>query len=408
MAAVAFAREHGLELAVRGGGHNVAGTAVADGGLVVDCSPMDSVRVDPDAERAWVEPGARLHDVDVETQAHDLVVPAGFVSTTGVAGLTLGGGFGYLSRKHGLTVDSLRSVELVTADGEFVRASEDEHPALFWALRGGGGNFGVVTAFEFELHELASPILAGPVAYHLDDAPAVLREVAAAVDAAPDEVACLVAMRTAPPAPFLPEDVHGAPVLLVVLLYAGDAADGEDALAPLRVIGDPIADAVGPKPYAVFQTTFDEASAPGARNYWKSHYLPTLSGAAIDVMCAHAADIESPESTLGMMAMGGEIACRPADATPYQHRDAEWAVNIQSRWRKADEVDEHVSWARDAFDALTPHATGGVYVNFISRDERERIHDAFDAATYERLAAVKAEWDPENVFHRNQNIEPAA
>ncbi|WP_409338703.1 FAD-binding oxidoreductase [Halalkalicoccus ordinarius] len=408
MTAIAFAHEHDLEIAVRGGGHNVAGNAVCDGGLMIDCSAMRSVRVDPKAKTAWIEPGALLHDVDVETQAHGLVLPGGFVSSTGIAGLTLGGGFGYLSRAFGLTVDNLRSVELVTADGRFVTASEDENPDLFWALRGGGGNFGVVTAFEFDLHELESTVLAGPIAYDFADAPAVMREVATAVREAPDEVACLMAIRKAPPAPFLPEEVHGELVLMVVVMYAGSVEAGEKALAPIRGIGSPIVDAVGPKPYATFQTMFDAATDAGARNYWKAHYLSEMSGEAIDAMCDYAITIVSPETTIGMMALGGEISRRPAGSTPYQHRDAEWVVNVQSRWREAAEDDVHIAWARDLFDALTPHATGGTYVNFISHDEGEqRIHDAFGTDAYERLVAVKAEWDPENVFHLNQNVRPA-
>ncbi len=408
MAAVAFARDHELEVAIHGGGHNVAGNAVCDDGLMIDCSAMKSVRVDPEQQTAWVEPGTLLHDVDVEAQAHGLVLPGGYVSSTGVAGLTLGGGFGHLSRTFGLTVDSLRSVELVTADGRFVTASESENPNLFWALRGGGGNFGVVTAFEFDLHELDPTVLAGPVVYGITDAPPVMREVAEAIDQGPDEVACMMAIRKAPPAPFLPEEVHGELVLMVVVMYAGDVETGESVLAPIREIGSPIADAVGPKPYTMFQTMFDGATNAGARNYWKAHYLPEMSDEAIDIICESATTIDSPETTIGMMALGREITRRPADSTPYQHRDAEWVVNIQSRWRDADEDDSHIAWARELFDALTPQATGGAYVNFISQDESEqRVHDAFGDEVYDRLAAVKAEWDPENVFHLNHNIQPA-
>jgi FAD/FMN-containing dehydrogenase len=409
MAAIAFAREHDLEIAIRGGGHNVAGNAVCDDGLMIDCSAMKSVRVNPETKTAWVEPGALLHDVDVESQAHGLVLPGGYVSSTGVAGLTLGGGFGHLSRTYGLTVDSLRSVELVTADGRFVTASESENPDLFWALRGGGGNFGVVTAFEFDLHELDPNVLAGPIVYDIADAPAVMREVADAVDRAPDEVACMMAIRKAPPAPFLPKEVHSELVLMVIVMYAGDVGTGEKVLTPIREIGSPIADAVGPKPYATFQTMFDGATNAGARNYWKAHYLTEMSSEAIDIMCEYATTIDSLETTIGMMALGREISRRPAESTPYQHRDAEWVVNIQSRWREAAEDDAHIAWARELFDSLTPHATGGAYVNFISQDEGEqRVHDAFGGDVYDRLATIKAEWDPENVFHLNHNVRPAA
>jgi len=408
IAAVEFARERGLEISIRGGGHHVAGHAVTDGGLMIDCSNMKSVRVDPDRKRAWVEPGALLHDVDVETQAHGLVLPGGFISLVGIAGLTLGGGFGYLSRSLGLTVDNLRSIELVTAEGAFVTASESENPDLFWALRGGGGNFGVVTAFEFDLHDLDPTVLAGPVVHDIADAPEVMREVSEVLGAGPDEIGCVMTIRKAPPAPFLPEAVHGQLVLMVTVMYGGDVSAGEEALAPIRAIGSPIADAVGPRPYATFQTMFDASAGTGARNYWKTHYLAAMSEEAIAVICDRGADIASPETAIGMMALGREIARQPADSTPYQHRDAEWFVVIQARWREADEDATHVGWARGLFDGLAPHATGGVYLNATSPDDGEAdVHDALDEETYDRLAAVKAQWDPENAFHLNPNVKQA-
>nr|WP_224448691.1 FAD-binding oxidoreductase [Haloprofundus salilacus] len=405
MQAVGFARDHDLEIAIKGGGHNVAGYAVCDNGLMLDLSKMRSVRVDSESRTARVEPGAVLHDVDQETQAHGLVVPGGFVSSTGIAGLTLGGGFGYLSRKYGLTVDSLRSVDLVTADGELVRASEDENPDLFWGLRGGGGNFGVVTSFEFDLHDLSPTVLAGPVAHTFEDAPQVMREVAAVMHEAPDNVSCLMAIRHAPPAPFLPQEIHGERILLIAMIYAGDPNEGKTALGPLREIGDPVADAVGPKPYTAFQSTFDAANAEGARNYWKSHYAE-LSDEVIDVLCEHAERLPTPESTIGMLALGGEISRQSADSAPYPHRDAPWVLNLQARWREPED-ERSIKWSRELFDALTPHASGGVYVNFITEtDDKERIRAAYGEEVYDRLAALKAEWDPENRFHLNQNIEP--
>ncbi|WP_458190276.1 FAD-binding oxidoreductase [Haladaptatus sp. NG-WS-4] len=375
---------------------------------MLDLSRMNSIRVEPDEQTARVEPGAVLHDFDLEAQAHGLATPAGFVSTTGVAGLTLGGGIGYLSRKHGLTVDNLRSVDLVTADGEFVRASEDENPELFWAIRGGGGNFGVVTSFEFELHELGPTVLAGPVVWSFDDAPAVLREVAAAVRNAPDEVSCLPVLRHAPPAPFLPEDVHGEKVLVVAMIHAGDPDKGKAALATLRTIGTPIADAVDSKPYVAFQSMFDAASGPGARNYWKSHYIADLDGDAIDTLCEYAARMTSPESAIGMLSLGGAVGRKSADTTAYPHRDATWVLNIQSRWHERENEGRHVKWARNLFDAMIPHSTGGVYVNFIDGDEgNDRVRAAYGDDLYNRLTEIKTEWDPENVFHLNQNIEPS-
>ncbi|MBA1147571.1 FAD-binding oxidoreductase [Ectothiorhodospiraceae bacterium WFHF3C12] len=408
MQAVRFAGEHGLEIAIRGGAHNVAGNGACDNGLMLDCSAMTGIRVEPEARIAHVEPGARLGDLDRETQAHGLATPLGFISGTGVAGLTLGGGFGYLSRKHGMTVDNLRAADVVTADGRFVRASADENPELFWALRGGGGNFGIVTRFELDLHPLGPQVMAGPVVHDFEDAPAVLREVDRVMREAPDEVSCLVVLRHAPPLPFLPESVHGRMILLLAMIHTGDTADGERALAPLRAIGNPIADKVCPRPYTAFQSMLDASAAFGARNYWKAHYLPPMSGSAVDTLCDRAGRMTSRESVVGMMTLGGAIARRRADSTPYSHRDASWVLNIQARWRAAPEDDTHIGWAREAFEAMTPHATGGVYVNFLGGDEgAERLRAAFGAGTFERLASVKADWDPGNRFHLNQNIPPA-
>lgn len=407
MSAVTFATNNDLLLSVRGGGHNVAGNAVCDDGLVIDLSVMTGVRVDPETKTARVEAGALLSDLDHETQAHGLAVPCGFVSSTGIAGLTLGGGFGYLSRKYGLTVDSLRSVDLVTAAGEFVRASADENSDLFWGIRGGGGNFGIVTSFEFDLHDLGPTVLAGPVVHAFEDAPNVMREVAAVMREAPDEVSCLMAIRHAPPAPFLPEEVHGEMILLMAIIYAGDPAEGEAALSSLREIGDPIADAVGPKPYAAFQSTFDEANAAGARNYWKSHYFAELTDEAIDVLCEHAPLMTSPETTIGMLALGGAVSRESADSTAYPHRNAAWVVNLQARWREPEDEQRHIEWTRTLFDALVPVTTGGVYVNFISEDEGpERVRAAYGDEMYDRLVALKDEYDPENLFSMNQNVKP--
>lgn len=407
MAAVTFAREQALDIAIKGGAHNVAGNAVCDGGLVLDLSAMKSIRVDPAAGTARVEPGALIRDLDKETQAHGLATPGGFISSTGVAGLTLGGGFGHLSRKHGLTVDNLRSVDLVTAGAKPVQASEDSHPELFWALRGGGGNFGVATSFEFDLHPLGPQLLAGPVVHAFDDAPGALRELAALMREAPDTVSCLPVIRHAPPAPFIPEAYHGKLIVLFGLIHTGDSEKGEQALAPFRQIGSPIADVVGIKPYTAFQSMFDATANAGARNYWKGHYLGELSGESIDVLCDHAARMASKESVIGMLSLGGAIAREPSDSSPYPHRDAAWVLNIQARWRAAEEDEQNVNWARDLFDAVAPHTTGGVYVNFISGGEgAERVRAAYGDTIYERLQAVKKDWDPENVFHLNQNIAP--
>lgn len=266
----------------------------------------------------------------------------------------------------------------------------------------------MVTAFEFALHELGPQLLAGPVVHDFVDAPRVLREVANILREAPDEVSCLPVLRYAPPAPFIPEAFHGKMILLLAMIHAGDSTEGEAALAPLRRIGEPIADAVGLKPYTAFQAMFDASANAGARNYWKGHYLSELSGEGIDVLCEHAGRMVSKESLVGMLSLGGEVARRPAETTPYPHRDAAWVLNIQARWRDAAEDERHIAWARETFEAMTPFTTGGVYVNFISGDEgAARVQAAYGDAIYRRLAALKREWDPHNVFHLNQNIVPA-
>lgn len=408
MAAVRFARAQGLELAIRGGGHNVAGHAVCEGGLMLDLSTMTAAQVDPRRRVVRVEPGALLADLDKETQAHGLVTPGGFISSTGVAGLTLGGGFGYLSRRFGLTVDNLRSVELVTAGAKPVQASEEEHPELFWGLRGGGGNFGVATAFEFDLHDQPPEVMAGPVVHDAADAPAVLRRVAEVMREAPDEVACLPVLRHAPPKPFIPEAFHGEMILLLAMIHSGDPAHSEAALAPLRRIGRPIADVVARRPYVTFQSMFDATASAGARNYWKGHYLDTLEGEAIDVLCDRARRMPGQESSIGMLSLGGETARRPADSTPYPHRQATWVLNIQARWREPEDDERQIAWARDTFESMVPFTTGGVYVNFISGDEGEaRIRAAYGEDAHARLVALKRRWDPDNVFHLNQNISPS-
>src|SRR6056297_1833093 len=321
IAAVNFAREQDIVLAIRGAGHNIAGNAVCDDGLMLDLSAMRSVQVDPKEKTARVEPGATLADFDHEAQAFGLATPLGINSTTGVAGLTLGGGFGWLTRKYGMTVDNLRSVDVVTADGERRRASEDENPDLFWGLRGGSGNFGVATSFEFDLHEVGPEVLAGPVVYPGEDAAGVLRHVRDFNEEAPDEAAVWAILRKAPPLPFLPSDTHGVGVLVVVAFYAGDMDEGEQVLEPLRSYGDPIADAVGPHRYAEFQQSFDPLLTEGARNYWKSHNFDELPDEAIDTAVEYAAEIPSPLSEIFFAQLGGEMARVPDDATAYPHRD---------------------------------------------------------------------------------------
>ncbi|ELY60987.1 FAD-binding oxidoreductase [Natronococcus jeotgali] len=406
IAAVSFAREYELLLSVRGAGHNIAGNAVCDDGLELDLSRMRSVRVDPAGKTAQVEPGATLADVDHETQEFGLATPLGINSTTGVAGLTLGGGFGWLTRKYGMTVDNLRSVDVVTADGELRHASEGENADLFWGVRGGSGNFGVVTSFEFDLHEVGPEVLSGPIVYSGEDAPAVLRHVRDFNEDAPDESAVWTILRAAPPLPFLPESVHGVGVVIVVAFYAGSLEKGEEVLAPIREFGDPIADAVGPHRYAEFQQAFDPLLAEGARNYWKSHNFDELSDDAIDTAIEYAEKLPSPLSEIFFGQVGGAMARVPTDATAYPHRDAAYAMNVHTRWEDPAMDDRCIAWTREFYEDMRTHATGGVYVNFISELEGEE--SLAYGENHDRLVEVKTRYDPTNLFRMNQNVEPAA
>ena len=404
--AVNLARERDLLVSVKGAGHNIAGNAVCDDGLVIDLSPMKSVRVDPEERTARVEPGVVLNELDRETQLFGLATPVGYNSTTGIAGLTLGGGFGWLSRKHGTTVDNLRSVDVVTADGELVRASEGRNEDLFWGVRGGGGNFGVVTSFEFELHEIGPEVLSGLIAHPFDDAEAVLREYREFVADAPDEVVAWFVIRHAPPLPVIPEEWHGEKILGIAAFYAGDANEGEEALRPLREIGDPIADAIGPHTYVDWQRAFDPLLGEGARNYWKSHNFVEMTDGMIDNFVEYGESLPTPLSEIAVAQLGGAINRVPVDATAYPHRDAEFLMNLHTRWEDPERDEECVEWARGLYDAMTPHATGGVYVNFVPEEVGEER--AAYRENYERLVAVKDEYDPDNLFSMNQNVAPSA
>jgi FAD/FMN-containing dehydrogenase len=405
---VRLAAQHGLLLSVRGGGHNIAGNAVCEGGLMLDLSRMAAVRVDPGAGTARVEPGARLADFDREAQAFGLATPLGINSTTGIGGLTLGGGFGWLSRKHGLTVDNLISADVVTAAGELVRASATEHPDLFWAIRGGGGNFGVATSFEFRLHPVGPQVMAGLIVHPFSAAPAVLREYRDLVAKAPDELCCWVVMRKAPPLPFLPPEVHGTEVLVLALCHAGDLAAGAEAAAPFRAIGTPIADVVGPTPYAGWQAAFDPLLTPGERNYWKSHDFVELADGLLDVIGGAVRRLPSPQCEIFIGHLGGAINRVPAEATAYPHRDVSFVMNVHTRWSRPAEDAPCIAWTRALYDATAPFATGGVYVNFMPEDEAARVRAGAYGANYERLARVKAAYDPRNLFRMNQNVAPAS
>lgn len=402
---VNVAREHDLRVSVRGGGHSVAGNAVCDGGLMIDLSPMRWVRVDPARRRAHVGPGATLGDFDQEAQAFGLATPLGIMSDTGVAGLTLGGGFGVLSLKYGLTIDNLVSADMVTADGRLVHASAEENPDLFWGLRGGGGNFGIVTNFDFQLHPVGPTVLGGPVFYHGDDAPTVLRQLRDIVGETPDEQAAAAVTRLAPPAPFLPDELHGRPVIIVLAFHCGPLEQAHRDLQPLRQLAPPAADLIEPRRYVDFQRLLDPNQQPGYGNYWKAEYLTGLPDEAIDVLADGLQRTTSSLSDVKIIPLGREIARVGEDDTAYSHRDAPFIVNINGRWDPHDDPEPHIAWTRQLWDALQPWSHGGGYINFMEADEaQDRIRAAYGDATYQRLVDLKHTYDPTNLFQLNHNI----
>ena len=405
--AVDFARDRQLLLSIRGGGHNIAGNAVCDGGLMIDLSAMKSVRIDPSNRTARVEPGVLLAEFDKEAQAFGLATPLGINSTTGVAGLTLGGGFGWVSRKLGLTVDNLLSADVVLAEGALVHASPNENEDLFWAIRGGGGNFGVVTSFEFRLHPVGPEVLAGLIVHPLSNAKQILQGYRRVAADAPDDLSCWAVMRKAPPLPFIPSEFHGKEVLILALCYVGDPAKAEAAIAPLRALGQPVAEHVGPMPFVGWQQAFDPLLTPGRRNYWKSHDFVELGDAAIELMIDYAGRLPSPECELFIAQLGGAVNRVPATSTAYPHRDVNFVMNVHTRWGDASQDRACIGWAREVFDRMAPHATGGVYVNFMPGDEAQRVRRGAYGPNYERLSKLKAKYDPGNLFRQNQNITPA-
>ncbi len=404
--AVNFAQTNGLLLAVRSGGHNIAGSAICDDGIVIDLSQMKAAVVDPASRRVTVEAGATLADLDAATQVHGLATPLGINSTTGVAGLTLGGGFGWLSRKLGMTVDNLESAEVVTAEGAALRASATEHPDLFWALRGGGGNFGVVTRFEFRLHPVGPGVLSGLIVYPIASAKSVLQQYRAFMAKAPDALSVWTVLRLAPPLPFLAESVHGQGVIVLALIYAGDPKEGERLIEPLRKFGTPLGEHVGVQPYCAWQQAFDPLLTPGARNYWKSHNFTTLPDQLLDTVVEYIGKLPSPECEIFFGAIGGATTRPAPDAMAYAHRDAQFVMNVHGRWQDAADDARCIAWSRDYFNASAPFASGGVYVNFLTADEIDRVRSAY-GSNYDRLVQIKGKYDPNNLFRTNQNIAPS-
>jgi FAD/FMN-containing dehydrogenase len=405
-AALRFAGDHRMLVSVRAGGHHIAGNAVAEGGLMIDLSGMRAVSVDAGKRTATVAGGALLGDFDRAAQAHGLATPLGINSTTGVAGLTLGGGFGWLTRRYGMTIDNLLAATVVTPDGEIRVASATSEPDLFWALRGGGGNFGVVTSFDFRLHPVGPTVYAGLVFYPFAQARQVLRAWRDFAVQAPDDLSVWAVLRKAPPLPFLPATVHGTDVVIFAAAYAGDVAAGERAAAPLLAFGDVLANALMPMPYAGFQGAFDPLLTAGGRNYWKSNNFRTLTDAALEVAIESAAGLPGPECEIFLAQLGGAMARVDAAATAYAGRDAHFVMNVHGRWSDPRDDGRVRTWARQVFARMAAHATAGGYVNFLTEDEAERVMASY-GPNYPRLQRAKRRYDPQNRLRMNLNIEPA-
>jgi UDP-N-acetylenolpyruvoylglucosamine reductase len=405
--AIAFARRTELPIAVRSGGHSFPGMSVCDDGVVIDTSLMKRVELDLENHTARVEAGTLLGELDQATQAHGMAVPAGIVTHTGLTGLTLGGGIGWLQRKYGLTCDQLLSVELVTADGRFVTASEEENPELFWAMRGAGANFGVVTEFEFRLNPLGPEVLAGPVVWALEDSPEMLRFYRDWIEDVPDELTTIVVHRRAPAGPAFPPELHGKHVLMVGCCWAGDPDDGERVIAPLRAFKPPLLDLCARKPFVVHQAMFDPTFPHGRWYYFQSRDVARLSDELIDLTVEHMGRIVSPHSGSPIFHLGGAIARAGDDATAYGGRSAGHTININGISETADGFDEEREWVRDYWAALEPFQTSA-YVNFMMDEGLDRVRQAYGPERYARLQALKREWDPDNVFRLNQNIPPAS
>jgi FAD/FMN-containing dehydrogenase len=402
---VRFARENEVELSIRGGGHNIAGLSLSDGGLTLDMSHMRAVAVEPDAKLARVAAGCKLGDVDRATQEHGLAATLGFVSATGVAGLTLGGGFGYLTRRFGWTVDDLEEIEIVTADGDLRRASRIENPDLFWALRGGGGNFGVVTEFVFRLHEVGPQVTGGLIAWPATRAGEVLDTYRQITDSAPRELTLVAVRRNAPPAPWVPQDLHGTPIIIIVACHSRTAQQAEADLAPLRALGDPIADLIMAKDYAVQQTLLDATMPSGNHYYWKSEFVPELSDGLIEAYHAQFEGLSAPANQMTLFHMAGALGERDADDGAVGNRDAAFACVIQAMWTPdSAAADANRDWVRRGWQAVRPFSTGGNYINFQTDDEaHDRLAESY-RGNLDRLRAVKSKYDPTNLFRVNRNI----
>ncbi len=404
--ALRFARQHDLPVSVRGGGHSVVGYSVCDGGVMIDLSHMKAVSVDPARRVARAAGGLVWGELDLATQRHGLATTGGTISHVGIGGLTLGGGIGHLMRRHGLTVDDLRAVDLVTADGDHLHVDAEREPELFWGLRGGGGNFGIATAFEYDLHPVGPIVLGGPVYWPLDQAPDVLRVLRDLAPDAPDELGVMIVAHRAPPLPFLPADRYGAPMFALLLVWCGDIAEGVKATAPLRTVGTPVVDMVRPVPYRVVQTLIDGSAPHGTHAYWRTHRLPELTDAVIDHMVGFVDSVTSPMSLLNGWIIGGAASRVPADATAVGEREVGFELRLIAVWPPGrDDGEHHRAWVRDGWEALRPHSAGRQYVNFLADEGHSGVRAAY-GDHLARLVALKDRYDPTNVFRLNANIPP--
>lgn len=408
--AIEFARSEGLPIAVRGGGHNVAGFGTCDNGLVLDLSPMKGIRVDTAAGTVRAQGGVLWGELDRETQTFGSATTGGLVTTTGIAGFTLGGGIGWLMRRHGLAADNLLSADVVTADGALVTTSLDSDPDLLWALRGGGGNFGVVTSFEYALHSVGPTVIGGAIFHPAETAGDLLRFYADWTRDLPDELTTMVAFLTGPPEPFIPAERQGTPLVAVAVCHIGDTAAADAALAPLRAFGQPVADAIGPVPYTALQGMFDHSAPPGTRTYWKTAYLDDLDETGIDELVAQASGLHQlfPLSVIHLHHLEGAVRLKPEGGAAFGHRDHRFVLNLIGTCTEPGDDARHVGWVRGAFEAMQPHTTGTPYLNFLADEGPGRVRDAYGKQTYNRLVEVKRRYDPDNVFHINQNIDPVA
>jgi FAD/FMN-containing dehydrogenase len=406
VACIKFAREKGITLSIKGGGHNISGLAVCEGGMMLDMSLMRGVWVNKSSSTAHAQAGCILGDVDRETQLHGLAAVLGFVSKTGIAGLTLGGGFGYLTRRFGWTSDNTLAIDLVTADGQVVHASEDENSDLFWALRGGGGNFGVVTGFDYKLYPIGPEVTAGAIAWRAENAAEVLEMFRTITENAPPELACVAVQRIAPPAPWLASDVHGKPIIAIFVCHTGQIKEGEKLVAPIKAFGSPVGDIIQKRPYITQQNILDATQPKGRRYYWKSEYLPRLEPEMLTRTIKHARSVVSPHSAILLFPIGGALDRLPEEHSPVGNRDAAWVLNIAASWEDAGDDKKNIEWAREVWQDMRQFSTGGTYINFLTEEEgEERIHSAY-RKNYERLVEVKTRWDPGNMFRMNKNIVP--